>query len=164
VELDYRFPTHIDLANATIAGRADLSVISEPYLSQALEANPSLHLLFDLNAEWERTEAVPLAETALVCRGALAESNPQLVERIVGAYARAGEWAVAHPDSASTLAVSHGINPDSSAVAASIPRSNINIVKASEASEALFDYLRVFEKMEPSVIGNKLPDEKFIIK
>lgn len=160
VEIDYRFPTHIDLANATIAGRADLSVISEPYLSQALEANPSLHLLIDLNEEWARAEGTPLAETALVCRGALAGSEQ--VAAIVEAYGRAAEWACAHPDSAAALAVKHGINPDSAAVVASIPRSNIKVVKAGDAHKALYDYLRVFEEMEPEVIGNKLPNEKFI--
>lgn len=164
VELDYRFPTHIDLANATIAGHADLSVISEPYLSQVLGANPSLHLLTDLNAEWLRIENTPLAETALVCRGALAESDGTFVREVVEDYRRAAEWACAHPDSAAALAVKHGINPDSAAVALSIPRSNIKVIKASEASKALYDYLHIFEEMEPEAIGNKLPNEKFITK
>lgn len=164
VDLDYRFPTHIDLANATMAGRAEMSVISEPYLSQALNENPSLHILMDLNDEWAKVESVPVAETALVCRGAFTEAHPEAVEAFTEAYRASAEWVNAYPDSAARLAVRYGINPDTLALVNSIPRSNMRVEKASEVRDAIIDYLRVFYAMEPEVIGGRMPDEKFFVK
>ena len=37
--LDYRYPTHIDLANAVASGQALLRVISEPLVSQVMQKN-----------------------------------------------------------------------------------------------------------------------------
>ncbi|MBO4768648.1 MAG: ABC transporter substrate-binding protein, partial [Bacteroidales bacterium] len=164
VDLDYRFPTHIDLANATMAGRADMSVITEPYLSQALNANPSLHVLLDLNEEWAKVDSAPVTETALVVRGAFAEEHPEAVEAFVDALRRSAEWVNANPGEAAALSVRYGINPDSAAVAGSIPRTNLRVEAASSVKEAIIDYLRVFYEMEPEIIGGSMPDEKFFVK
>lgn len=160
VDLDYRFPTHIDLANATMAGRADLSVISEPYLSMALLKNPSLHILFDLDAEWNKVKGVPLAETAFLCRGNLAETK-QRIDRIVGAYATSVDWVNAHPAEAAHLAVQYNIIPDSLAAFNSIPRSNLNVVRTDEVRQDLKDYLQVFFDMDAQIIGGQMPNESF---
>ena len=164
VDLDYRFPTHIDLANATMAGRAEMSVISEPYLSQALNENPSLHILMDLNVEWAKVENVPVAETALVVRAAFAGEHPGAVEAFVEAYRRSAERVNADPAAAAALAVRYGINPDTLAVISSIPRSNMRVVPAADVRNAIIDYLRVFYEMEPEIIGGKMPDENFFVK
>ncbi|MBO4571355.1 MAG: ABC transporter substrate-binding protein [Bacteroidales bacterium] len=164
VALDYRFPTHTDLANAAMAGRAPMCVLTEPYLSQALNANPALHVLLDLNEEWARVESAPVAETALVVRSAFAEASPEAVSAFVEAYRASVEWVNANPDSAAALAVQYGINPDSAAVAGSVPRCNMRVEAASEVRKAIIDYLRVFYDMEPETIGGKMPDEEFIVK
>lgn len=164
VALDYRFPTHTDLANAAMAGRAPMCVLTEPYLSQALNANPALHVLLDLNEEWARVESAPVAETALVVRSAFAEVSSEAVSAFVEAYRESVEWVNANPDSAAALAVQYGINPDSAAVAGSVPRCNMRVEAASEVRKAIIDYLRVFYDMEPETIGGKMPDEEFIVK
>lgn len=160
IELDYRFPTHIDLANATMAGRADLSVISEPYLSLALLKNPSLHILLDLDAEWNKVKGVPLAETAFLCRGDLPET-PQRIDAIVNAYATSVDWVNKNPAKAAQMAVRYNIITDSLAAFHSIPRSNLNVVKTHEVRQELKDYLRVFFDMDAQIIGGKMPDESF---
>ena len=164
VQLDYRFQTHIALANAAIAGRAPLCVLAEPYMSQALRANSDLHLLINLNAEWERTEASPEAETLLLCRGDIADRRDSVISKVVDAYAASANWVVAHPDSAASLSVKHGINPDSAAVYMSIPRSNIRVVSSRVAGDFITEYLAAFYSMSPEIIGGKMPDEKFIFK
>lgn len=164
VRLDYRFPTHIDLANAAIAGRAPLCVLSEPFLSQALNSNPSLHVLVDLGAEWMELEEKPLAETAFLCRGALADSDRAAVDRVVAALKRSAEQVKADPDSAAVLAAGFGINPDTAALRASTSRSGFDVVTASDAEKEINDYLRVFLQASPEAVGNSMPDERFIVK
>lgn len=161
VDLDYRFPTHIDLANATLAGRAELSVISEPYLSQALIANPDLHILMDLSEEWDKTNNISLCETALLCKGTLAERHDASINYLVEAYQRSADWVNAHPDYAAKLSVRHGIIADSAAVVHSIPRSHIGVVGMKEAHNEVEAYLSVFYDLKPEIIGGKMPDETF---
>ena len=163
VELDYRFPTHIDLANATLAGRADLSAISEPYLSQALLENDNLHILMDLDEEWNKLHGFPIAETALLCKGELFDGNNESVTELVEIYRRSAEWVNANPDSAALLAVRHGIIADSVAVVHSIPRSHIEVIGANDIQSEIEAYLKVFFDMQPEIIGGRVPDENFYI-
>lgn len=162
--LDYRFPSHIDLANAAIASRTELCVLSEPYLSQVVAANPSLEVLVDLGAEWRRAEKMPLAETAFLCRGTLADSSDPAVDSLVTALRRSADWAKVHPDSAAALSVGFGINPDRRAVEASIPRSGFEVVRAADAETEIMYYLRVLLQASPDALGNRLPDERFIVR
>ena len=164
VELDYRFPTHTDLANAAIARRAELCVLSEPYVSQALNGNSEMHILLDLNQLWQSIESSPEAETAFLCKGSLADSNRVVISRVVDAYRVSSEWVKAHPDSAAALCVRHGINPDTLALIQSIPRTNINVTDASEAEQYIFDYLKLFFGLSPETVGGGIPDGKFICK
>lgn len=155
VTLDYRFPTHIDLANAAIADLTPLCVLSEPYLSLALKRNPRLQIIAPLS------DGTP--ETAFLVRGTFAEGSPEIVRSIVEAYRRSGEWVKANPEQAAQLAVDYGILPDAEAALSSIPRSNIDVVPAGEAREALDSYLKLFFDMDPRIIGDKMPDEKFYL-
>lgn len=161
VVLDYRFPTHIDLANATMAGRADLSVISEPYLSMALKKNPSLHILMNLSEEWCHAQGMPLPETAFVCRAEIAESHPDKVAGIIKAYAQSVDWVNSHAKDAAQLAVRYGIIGDAEAAESSIPRSNLRVATVKEALNEIEHYLRVFYEWDPQIIGGKMPDAKF---
>ena len=161
VDLDYRFPTHIDLANATLAGRADLSVISEPYLSMALEKNPSLHILLNLSVEWQKTKGIPLAETAFICRAEIAESQKETVDAVVQAYAKSVDWVNGNVKEAAQLAVKYGIIDDAVAAENSIPRSHLRVAAAKDVQQQIEDYLRVFYELDPQIIGGKMPNAKF---
>lgn len=160
VALDYRYPTHIDLANAAIAGRAPLCVLSEPYLSLALKKNPQLRIISDLSEQWREAEG-ELPETAFVVRGAFAEGSQADVEALVEAYARSGEWVKSNPEAAARLAVEYRILPDCDAALASIPRTHIAVIPAAAAANAVENYLKTFYFMDSKIIGDRLPDEKF---
>lgn len=164
LKLDYRFPSHIDLANAAIAGRSALCVLSEPYLSQVLAANPSFRVLLNLGEEWRRIEEMPLPETAFLCKASLADAEDPVVESVIAALERSAGWVRMHPDSAAALAVSFGINPDAGAVEASIPRSGFEVVRAADAGTEIMYYLRVMLQASPDAVGGRLPDERFIVR
>lgn len=51
-----------------------------------------------------------------------------------------------------------------SAVVQSIPRTNIKVMNAADAELDIAEYLKVFFGESPESIGNRLPDEKFIVK
>ena len=159
--LDYRFPTHIDLANAVAAGQADLAVISEPLVSLVMHRNKQVLPIFNLNEQWERFQEGPIAQTALIGKRSLIKTNPKLVEEVLSNYLKSTQWVNQNPDSAAVLIVKHGILPNISVAKNAIPRSNLNFVKADTIISTIENYLWVFYQINPDVIGGKLPDENF---
>lgn len=162
VALDYSFPTHIELANAVAAGRAELAVISEPMVSLVMSKNKQVHSLFDLNQEWEKSGGSPMAQTAFLVKGKLTDESPQLVEQVLTAYENSTRRVNEDPQTAARLIVQSGILPDSAVALHSIPRSNLNFVRAKKIKKEINEYLKVFYDMNPEIIGGKLPDEDFI--
>lgn len=161
VELDYRFPTHIDLANAVIAGRADMAVLSEPYLSLALLKNNNLKRIFDLGDKWYELKEIPIAETALLCKKELLENNPEFVEKLLKIYSKSTDWVNDNLEEAASLAVKYGIVPDSVAALNSIPHSNLKLRLTKDVKDLVKQYLNVFYEMDSVIIGGKMPDEEF---
>lgn len=162
ITLDYSFPTHIDLANAVAAGRAELGVISEPLVSLVMARNSNVNPVFDLNLEWEKIHGIPMAQTAFMVKSSLIDENPELVEQVVNAYSHSVRRVNADPLIAAELVVKYGILPDRDVAVQSIPRSNLNFVRAKMAEKEIYNYLGIFYDMNPDIIGGRLPDENFI--
>ncbi|MFO7933219.1 MAG: ABC transporter substrate-binding protein [Bacteroidales bacterium] len=160
ITLDYSFPTHIDLANAVVAGRAELAVISEPLVSLVMHRNSNVRPIFDLNREWERQQGIPMAQTAFSGSTEMLK-YPQRTERLISAYERSSRWVNQNPDSAAALIVKHDILPDAEVARQSIPRSNLHFVRAGIIQSQIREYLEVFYHMNPDIVGGKIPDEDF---
>lgn len=162
ITLDYSFPTHVDLANAVAAGQAELGVISEPLVSLVMHKNKDVHPIFDLNLEWQKLQGIPVAQTSFLGKEDIFRENPKLVEQLASAYCKSTRWVNQNPDSAANLIVKYGILPDKAVALQSIPRSNLNFVRANKIQSQIEEYLKVFYDMNPEIIGGKIPDENFI--
>jgi NitT/TauT family transport system substrate-binding protein len=161
ITLDYSFPTHIDLANAIAAGQADLGVISEPLASLAMQNNKAVRRIFSLNEAWSRYEGSPIAETAFMAKKSVIQNNPDMVEQLISGYEVSTRWVNQYPDSAARLIVKYNILPDYEVALKAIPRSNLKFVRAKSVKAKIEQYLDVFYKMNPEIIGGKIPDEDF---
>ncbi|HOF19936.1 MAG TPA: ABC transporter substrate-binding protein [Bacteroidales bacterium] len=159
--LDYSFPTHLNLSNAVAAGKADLAVLSEPQVSLVMKRNKNVHRIFDLNSEWNKVQGFPIAQTAFIVREDLLRNDPGLAERIISACERSVRWVNSYPDSAAVLIVKYNILPDAEVAVSAIPGSNMNFVRARGIREEIEKYFAVFYKMNPDIIGRKMPDENF---
>jgi NitT/TauT family transport system substrate-binding protein len=166
LEIDYSFPTHIELANAIAAGVSKLGVISEPQVSMVLEKNPGISVILDLNEEWTHIfgDSIPFAQTALLVHKEFAEKYPHLVESYLFELQNSIDWLTENNDSAAELIVKHNILPDKAIALRSIPNSNIRYTEAYKEMEGISDYIKVFYNFNPLSIGGKLPDEKFYYK
>jgi NitT/TauT family transport system substrate-binding protein len=166
VLLDYSFPTHLDLSNAVIAGKAELAVISEPLVSLAEARNPNIHEIMDLNREW--SAAVPdfptLPQTALMVRRDFADKHPDQVIRIAEAWEKSTDFVNRNPGKAAGLISRKKILPDSTIAERSIPRCNLQFLWASQVRGAIDGYLQVFYTFNPDAVGGRLPDEAFVYK
>ena len=164
VTLDYSFPTHIDLANAVAAGKAGLGIISEPLASLVTRRNKDIRLIFSLEKEWNKFDNIAIAETAFLGKETVIHNDRNTVKNIVSAYSFSTRWVNQHPDSAAALIVKYGILPDPETAINAIPRSNLKFVRAEEVRKEIGDYLNVFYKLNPDIVGGKMPDENFIYR
>jgi NitT/TauT family transport system substrate-binding protein len=161
ITLDYSFPTHIDLANAIAAGQAELGVIPEPLVSLVMHKNKKVHPVLDLNFEWSKQQNTPIAMTAFLGKKSILKESPQLVEQLISSYKSSTQWVNQNPDSAAILIVKYSILPDYEVALQSIPRLNLNFVRANKIQTQIEEYLNVFYNMNPEIIGGKIPDEIF---
>jgi len=164
VQLDYSYPTHIDLANAVAAGQAKLGVISEPMVSLVMQKNKNIYSLFDLNTEWLKVNKnIPIAQTALMVNSDFAEKNFHFVEQFIDHYKKSTDWVNANPDSAANLIVKYGILPNTEVAKSSIPRSNLNFIYSDDIKTEIYNYLELFYTLNPDIIGGNIPNEEFIL-
>lgn len=164
VELDYSFPTHIDLAHAMMAGRASLAILSEPFSTQIRMSNPEITTLLDLNHEWKLTNSgsFPIPQTALLVKESFARDNSELVGKLMRHIHESTSFSVNNPALASQLIVQYGIMNDTLLAAVSIPFCHLNFLLAQEVRPTIYHYLEVFYNFNPNAVGGKIPDEKFI--
>ena len=164
VNLDYSYPTHIELANAVASGKAKIGVISEPLVSMVMHKNKKVNPIFSLNEEWKKKTNREIPQTALLVNKKLASENPALVDAFLSEYKKSVQWVNINQKSAAKLIVKHEILNNEEVAAQSIPRCNIRFKQVSETKSQVHEYLEIFYKMNPETIGGKLPDEDFYYK
>ena len=161
VELDYSFPTHIELANAIASGKASMGVISEPMVSMVMEKNKHVHSIFSLNDEWKKVTNTEIPQTALLVSKKIASQHPEKVNQFLQEYRKSIQWVNEHAKEAGSLIVKHRIMNNEHAAIQSIPRCNMHYESAWDIKENINHYLEIFYRMNPDIIGGKLPDENF---
>lgn len=163
VMLDYSFPTHIDLAQAIMAGKANLGVISEPYVSIVQQRNANIQLLLDLNKEWEKVTGnnIAMAQTTLLVSSKTIANSPDKLESFFEYYKSADKWLKENPDSASSLIVKYHIVPDTIIAKKALLNSNLKFYMAKDVKQSIMAYLEVFFNFDPKTTGNRFPDETY---
>jgi len=164
LNLDYSFPSHIDLANAVNADIAKLAVLSEPQLSLVKHKNPKIHTLIDLNALWESVTGFAIPQTALVVHSAQAKQNPLLVNAFIDRLQATVKEANSFPLKTAHQVVEYTILPDAAVAQQAWPACHINPLTVWDSMDALNKYLEVFYTFNPVTIGGQIPDEGFILK
>ncbi len=166
VILDYSFPSHNDLANAVIAGLADIAVLSEPLVSMVKQKNQEVKILFNLGNEWSEifNDDFAIPQTSLVVKSTFASDNPNLVVSFLKKYQEYCTKVVTDAQVAGQLAVSYGILPDSTIASQAIPGCNLKVLPSWEVKDRVKAFLEVFYNFNPESIGGRLPDEAFFFE
>lgn len=163
VILDYSFPSHIDLANAVAAGKAQLGVISEPLVSMVIQKNSAVHPIFDLNIEWQKINTQAIAQTALLVKSDFAKQSPVKLQEILSSYQFSTNWVNENHAEAAELIVKYEILPNIELADSSISRSNLNFIEAKYIKNYISKYLKIFYEMNPDITGGKIPDDNFYL-
>jgi NitT/TauT family transport system substrate-binding protein len=172
--------TYPEIAAGLIAGRVETALLPEPFASMARTGSPastgssastgkpSLHDVFDVQAEWAKAAGSSGANypiSVLVVDGDFADEHPAAVGALLAAARSSQEWVLANPKEAGALVESLGWGLKAGVVSAAIPKSNYVFEPALAARPALEDLFRAFLEYAPEAISSKenpsLPPDSF---
>jgi NitT/TauT family transport system substrate-binding protein len=164
VELDYSFPTHIELANAVASGKAKLGVISEPLVSMVMKKNNRVKPVMSLNEEWKKQTNMEIPQTALLVNIDYARENKKAVQQFLNKYKSSVDWVNSNHETGAELIVKHNILNSKEVALQAIPRCNMRFSYAYKINDLVSNYLEIFYRMNPDIVGGKIPDEDFYYK
>lgn len=162
VTLNYS-PSPVELTQLIMAGKTSVAVLPEPWVSVALNKNPQLKIVLDLQQEWTKIQGsdTPFAQTCLVVNREFASQHPQVVEKFLEEYAQSIAWVNQNPSAAADLIKEIDIGIPADIAAAAIPRCNLKYMSSQESKPAVDKYLQVLLQFSPESVGGKIPDDKF---
>jgi len=162
VTLDFSLQ-HADLATMLTAGKIDIAVLPQPFVTTAMMANENVKIAIDLTAAWaevEGKEAV-LPTGGMIVRTDYLEAHPEAVQRFLTDYAASVEKVNADPKAASLLVEQFGILPKAAIAEKAIPMSNIVFINGSDSKELLMSFFEIMMAYDPKTIGGAMPDDAF---
>ncbi|TCO78655.1 ABC transporter substrate-binding protein [Marinisporobacter balticus] len=162
VTLDYTF-NHVELAQAMIAGKVNIAVLPEPFVTMVSMKNKEATVAMNIQEEWENAlgENAAIAQGCLVVRKDFAQKHPDAVKNFLDEYEKSINWVNENKEEAGKLIEKHGIGMKAKIAELAIPRCNIAFKDAQNAKETVQKYLKVLYDFSPKDVGGKLPDENF---
>lgn len=163
VELDYSIASPAQVAQMLIAGKVDLAVLPEPFVTLALNTNKNVRVLVDLQSLWQEvTGSAHYPMTVVVVHKQLVEKYPDRLKSVMDAIRASVQWVNEYPEQAGVLIEEANIMKASMAVPA-IARCNLVFRRAIDAKEAMETYFKVLYEFDSQSIGGKIPDASFYL-
>ncbi len=159
-KIDYSFE-QIELTQLLIAGRADIAMLPEPFVTRALMQNEDLEVIADIQKEWEGLHGLGLPQTAIFISSEFIDNNPEIVDNFLKEAEESIQWANTDIEAVAELAEKYEIGLDKASAMQSIPRSNIIFKDAADSLESLEKYFSIISGFSPEDIGGKIPSEDF---
>lgn len=155
-----------ELAQMAAAGKVELALLPEPFVTMVMGKNPKMQILMDVKTLYQEALGQPdtdIAQTCLVVKDSLLKERPEAVKAFMEAYKGSLDSVNAKPGDAGVLAEKHQIIQSAALAEKAIPRSGIRFETAAGAKAAITDFLTILLENAPEDIGGKLPDEGFYV-
>lgn len=156
------YSTPVELAHLMIAGRVELGVLPEPWVSQVMLKETTTEILLDFQEEWKKihNQNRSYPQSCLVVKTAFAQAYPELISAFLREAAASSAWVMQNPDQAGILAEKH-LSIQTTAGPLAIPRCNLDFLRPWEVKEEIEAFLHALYKYNPDSIGARIPDANF---
>lgn len=156
ISFNYTLGTPREILQALLAHKIETAIISEPFLSIALQKDSTLHIIADMNRP-DNLQA-GFAQTAIIISREMEPFRPMLDSLMRNSC----NYAVSSPDSAIQIVERNHIFAPGMLSAESVGRCMISYRSGHEIKDDIFRFLNIMYQYEPKSIGMKLPDSSFI--
>lgn len=154
-QADYSFATPPEIVQGLLLGKIETAVLSEPFVSIALQKDSTLQVLADLNNLFADKAGFP--QTAVVCTPQLASDRDALTALL----SQSCSFAETHPDSVLQILEHHDLFSSGLLTPESLERCKIRFESGREAKPEIQAFLQLILENEPKALGSKLPDTGF---
>lgn len=153
---DYSFATAREVLLSLQTDKVQTAVLSEPFLSMALEQDSTLQILADLNRPDSLSYGFP--QTAVVCR----ESLLALKDSIQTFLDQSCRFTQEKPEEAIRILENRRVFGNRMLSPSTIERCRIRYIPATDCREEVGHFLKLMNHYEPRSTGGRLPDSTFI--
>lgn len=161
VTLDYTLE-QVELSQLMIAGKADIAILPEPFVTMITKKNPNVTIAFDVEQEWKKAgNGDPMPMSCVVVNSEFADKNREVVEEFLKQYELSTLWANNNIPEASLLVEEFKIGMDAATAKEAIPRCNIRFTTLGQSKEIIKNYINTILGFSPEDVGGKMPDENF---
>ncbi len=159
VVLDYSVAAPAQLAQLTIAGKVDLVMLPQPFVSLIFSKSAKACEVVDVQALYESLsglENYPM--TVLVVANQFAKNHPRALAQVLKAFEESVNWVNSDPQAAGKAIEAIGIMAAEMATPA-IPSCNMVFVPSQEAKAEVQAYYTFLHSFSPASIGGSVPAE-----
>jgi NitT/TauT family transport system substrate-binding protein len=161
VTLDYTLE-QVELSQLMIAGKADIAILPEPFVTMIIKKNPKVTIAFDIEQQWEKAgNGEPMPMSCVVVDGDFADEHREIVDEFLKQYQLSTIWASENVEDASLLVEEFKIGMDAATAKEAIPRCNIRFTTLDNSIEIIKNYISTILEFSPEDVGGKMPDENF---
>ncbi|HSW36670.1 MAG TPA: ABC transporter substrate-binding protein [Candidatus Limnocylindrales bacterium] len=160
VIIDY-FTQHADLAAIMVAGRHDLALLPQPFVTTVLMGNTNLRVALDLTEEWRNVLGTDLPMGVIIGQKEFILENEAALLTFLEKYEQSINFVNTNIPEAAALIAEHGILPNAQIAERAIPYSNIVFISATAGKPLLDDFYNVLYNFNPQFIGGEIPDDEF---
>ena len=164
-EVEY-FATHAELAAQALAGKADIILIPEPFVSTILAKDAGFRIAVDFNAAWDEAcgGEILFSMGCLAVRTEFAQKNKAALDKFIEEYTASVEYVNANPSEAGAIIAQYGIVASPELAQAAIPNCNMVTITDEEMKNKTIPYIQMLFENNASSVGGKIPGEDFYYK
>ena len=170
VKVEY-MSEHSELAAAALAGRADLFMLPEPFVTTVTSKDSSFKIAVNITEEFEKAcktngaEGTVLTMGCLVVNTAFAEKNKEALNNFLDEYKASALYATSNVKETAELVAKYEIMASAAAAEKAIPNCNIVYIDGTEMKNKVEGFFKVLYDYNPNSIGGAVPgDELYYTK
>jgi len=152
---------HSELASLMIAGRVDIGMLPQPFVTTVMLQSDDIEMGFGLTEAWEITNpGTQFVQGVVVARKEFIEQHPDAVKLFINDHYESVSYVNSNADRAAVIMDLFGIIPENVAIRA-IPNSNLVHFDGAEMKPMIYAVLQVLYDANPQTVGGAMPDEEF---
>ena len=151
---------HTEAASQALAGKADIVMLPEPFVTSVRMQNDSFKVKLDLSEEWHKVTGNSLTMGAVAVRSEFADNNTETLGIFLDEYKASADFVNSNTEEASTLIEKYDI-AKAAVAAKALPNCSIVCLTGDEMKNAADQFLTVLSETDISAIGGKMPSDAF---
>ncbi|MDY3068528.1 MAG: ABC transporter substrate-binding protein [Parabacteroides sp.] len=155
----FTFSSAGELTQALLSGRVNSAVLSEPFISIAMNKDKSLEIVADLNCRKDKS-SYGFPQTAIVCHKELSNKR-EIIDSLLTISCNS---TAKFPEKAIKTLEKEKVFAKNTLDSNSVMRCRISYKPASQIKDEVNSFLELIYKYEPKALGNKMPDNNFFIE